>query len=69
MRIGDNGNGFDDELLFRSANSLGLMLIHNLTIQLKGSIEKNNKLIGTNYIITFKENLTSLKNYEENINS
>ena len=69
MRIGDNGSGFDDESLFRSANSLGLILIHNLTIQLKGSIEKDNKLTGTNYIISFKENLTSLKNYEENINS
>ncbi|MDT8411770.1 MAG: tetratricopeptide repeat protein [Vicingaceae bacterium] len=69
MRIGDDGNGFDDESLFRASNSLGLILIHNLTIQLKGSIEKDNKLTGTNYIITFKENLSTLKNYEENINS
>lgn len=67
MYIGDNGNGFKDETKFRAANSLGLMLIHNLTIQLKGTIEKDNNSIGTNYIITFKESIKSYKNYEENI--
>lgn len=67
MYIGDNGNGFKDETKFRAANSLGLMLIHNLTIQLKGTIEKDNNSIGTNYIITFKESVKSYKNYEENI--
>ncbi len=67
MYIGDNGNGFKDETKFRAANSLGLMLIHNLTLQLKGTIEKDNNSIGTNYIITFKESIKSHKNYEENI--
>ena len=69
MYIGDNGNGFKDEEKFRAANSLGLILIHNLTLQLKGTIEKDNDTKGTNYIITFKENLTSFKNYEKNIDS
>lgn len=67
MYIGDKGNGFKDETKFRAANSLGLMLIHNLTLQLKGTIEKDNNSIGTNYIITFKESVKSYKNYEENI--
>ena len=67
MYIGDKGDGFNDETKFRAANSLGLMLIHNLTLQLKGTIEKDNNSIGTNYIITFKDSIKSYKNYEENI--
>ena len=53
--IGDNGKGFSEEINFRNSNSLGLMLIHKLSIQLKGSIEKDNNKKGTNYILNFQE--------------
>ena len=55
MLIGDNGSGFDDNVVFRNPNSLGLMLIHRLSIQLKGSIEKMNGASGTNYMLIFQE--------------
>jgi two-component sensor histidine kinase len=55
MLIGDNGAGFSKDVNFRNSNSLGLMLIHRLTLQLKGNIEKDNNRKGTNYIVIFKE--------------
>lgn len=55
MQIGDNGIGFSKDVNFRNSASLGLMLIHKLSLQLQGSIEKNNEIKGTNYIVTFKE--------------
>ncbi|MGP1992294.1 sensor histidine kinase [Zobellia laminariae] len=55
MHIGDNGNGFSDKIDFRNTKSLGLKLIHMLTLQLKGNIEKDNTENGTHYIITFQE--------------
>ncbi|MBU2948815.1 sensor histidine kinase [Zobellia uliginosa] len=55
MRIGDNGNGFSNDIDFRNTKSLGLKLIHMLTLQLKGNIEKDNTISGTHYIITFQE--------------
>ena len=55
MLIGDNGTGFRDDITFRNPNSLGLMLIHKLSLQLKGSIEKINGTTGTNYMIIFQE--------------
>jgi two-component sensor histidine kinase len=55
MKIGDNGVGFSKDINFRNSSSLGLMLIHKLSLQLQGNIEKNNESKGTNYIITFKE--------------
>ena len=55
MLIGDNGDGFSDKINFRSSNTLGLVLIHKLSLQLKGLIEKDNNKDGTNYIITFQE--------------
>ncbi|MBL4861440.1 MAG: sensor histidine kinase [Crocinitomicaceae bacterium] len=55
MEIGDNGVGFPEDLNFRNSNSLGLMLIHKLAIQLRGNIEKDNSLGGTNYLVNFSE--------------
>ena len=55
MLIGDNGIGFTDEINFRNSNSLGLQLIHKLSIQLEGQIEKDNNIKGTNYILLFNE--------------
>ncbi|MBU2975503.1 sensor histidine kinase [Zobellia sp. B3R18] len=55
LRIGDNGTGFSDEIDFRNTKSLGLKLIHMLTLQLKGTVEKDNTESGTHYIITFQE--------------
>lgn len=55
MLIGDNGVGFPDDVNFRNTNSLGLILIHRLTIQLGGTIEKDRRKKGTNYIIVFEE--------------
>lgn len=55
MTISDGGDGFADGINFRNSNSLGLMLIHRLTIQLKGNIEKDNTFDGTKYILNFQE--------------
>ena len=55
MIISDNGGGFADGVNFRNSKSLGLMLIHRLTIQLKGNIEKDNTFSGTKYVLNFKE--------------
>lgn len=55
LYIEDNGEGFSKEINFRTSNSLGLMLIHRLTLQLKGNIEMDNSKKGTNYIIHFQQ--------------
>lgn len=52
--IGDNGVGFPENLSFRESGSLGILLMHNLALQLQGGIEKVN-VPGTHYIINFKE--------------
>lgn len=54
LQIGDNGVGYEKDIDFRSSDTLGLMLIHKLTLQLKGNIEKINNGEGTNYILSFK---------------
>lgn len=55
LRIGDNGSGIPKDVNFRNTKSLGLKLIHKLTLQLRGNVEMDNSKIGTNYIITFQE--------------
>lgn len=55
LNIGDNGVGFPETVNHKNSKSLGLKLIHNLTRQLKGSIEKDTSKKGTNYIIKFQE--------------
>jgi len=54
MFIGDNGVGFPENISFRESGSLGILLMHNLALQLQGGIEKVNEA-GTHYIINFKE--------------
>ncbi|MDQ3047081.1 MAG: hypothetical protein M3R27_05995 [Bacteroidota bacterium] len=51
--IGDNGQGFRDELFLAESPTLGLELVRILATQLNGSIEKINKP-GTYYILKFK---------------
>lgn len=55
LLIGDNGIGYSDKINFRTTKSLGLKLIHQLTRQLNGSIEKNKNKKGTHYEIYFQE--------------
>jgi len=55
LNIGDNGKGFPDTITYKNSKSLGLKLIHNLTRQLKGTIQKDDSKKGTNYIIKFHE--------------
>lgn len=55
LEIGDNGIGFPETINYRNTKSLGLKLIHNLTRQLRGTIERDASKKGTNYIIKFQE--------------
>lgn len=55
LRIGDNGSGFPETINYKNTKSLGLKLIHNLTRQLRGTIERDLNKKGTNYIIHFRE--------------
>ncbi len=55
LRIGDDGSGIPPHVNFRNTKSLGLKLIHKLTLQLRGNVEMDNSKIGTNYIIIFQE--------------
>ncbi|MDP5231686.1 MAG: sensor histidine kinase [Cellulophaga sp.] len=55
LNIGDNGEGYAENITPQTTKSLGLKLIYNLTRQLKGSILRDANKKGTNYIITFKE--------------
>lgn len=55
LEIGDNGIGFPESINYKNTKSLGLKLIHNLTRQLRGTIEKDTSRKGTNYIIKFRE--------------
>ena len=45
--------GFSEDLDFRSTNSLGLKLIHNLGRQLRGSVKRIESARGTRYRISF----------------
>ncbi len=53
LDISDNGIGFSKEVDFENAKSLGLQLIHNLTRQLQGSVQRMDTQRGTNYHIKF----------------
>jgi two-component sensor histidine kinase len=55
LEIGDNGVGFPENINYKNTKSLGLKLIHNLTRQLRGTIEKDQSKKGTNYRIQFHE--------------
>ena len=53
LEIVDNGIGFSENLDFRTTDSLGLKLIHNLARQLRGSVERVSCDKGTRYRIEF----------------
>ncbi|SIQ40243.1 sensor histidine kinase [Maribacter ulvicola] len=55
LEIGDNGIGFPETVSHKNTKSLGLKLIHNLTRQLRGTIQRDTSKKGTNYIIKFRE--------------
>lgn len=56
VRIGDNGPGYPDDLFKNEQGSMGILLLHELTHQLDGSIEKipSDEMSGVNYVINFK---------------
>ncbi|MCM4169975.1 histidine kinase [Arenibacter sp. TNZ] len=55
LYIGDNGEGFPENISHKNTKSLGLKLIHNLARQLKGSINRDMSKKGTNYIVKFSD--------------
>ena len=57
--VSDNGIGFPEDLDFKSAGSLGLQLVNNITNQLDGKIELD-RSIGTKFTIKF-DGLKSLE--------
>ncbi len=56
LKISDNGTGFDNLKSMHTKESLGLMLIEELSSQLNGHIEKVASEIGTVYQLIFSEN-------------
>lgn len=59
LQIGDNGVGVSNEEL--NTKSIGLELVSLLVMQLKGKIQKLDK-IGTNYKIIFKDSFSPIMN-------
>ena len=55
LHIGDNGEGFPENISHKNTKSLGLKLIHNLARQLKGTINRDLSKKGTNYIVKFSD--------------
>lgn len=53
LRYGDNGIGFEQDDAKKTANSLGLILMETLSVQLEGELKRSNKK-GTHYEITFE---------------
>ena len=53
--LGDNGIGFPEDVNPKNSKSLGLKLIHNLSRQLRGTIERDLATKGTYYRIVFEE--------------
>ena len=55
LNIGDNGVGFPDTVDYKTSQSLGLKLMHNLARQLRGDINRDRTKKGTNYTVKFSE--------------
>jgi two-component sensor histidine kinase len=55
LYLGDNGIGFPEDVNPKNSKSLGLKLIHNLSRQLRGTIERDLDTKGTYYRILFEE--------------
>jgi two-component system, sensor histidine kinase PdtaS len=56
LDIGDNGKGFEFESTLSSSETLGLMLINELTNQLNGRLTQDTSRPGTHYRINFSGN-------------
>jgi PAS domain S-box-containing protein len=56
LAIGDNGKGFEFESTLSSSETLGLMLINELTNQLNGRLTQDTSRPGTHYRINFSGN-------------
>ena len=54
LSVKDNGIGFPKDLNYENTDSLGLQMIVSLTDQIDGNIKLNN-IVGTEFMITFKE--------------
>ena len=54
LSVKDNGIGFPKDLNYENTDSLGLQMIVSLTNQIDGNIKLNN-IVGTEFMITFKE--------------
>ncbi len=54
LDISDNGIGFSKEMDFKNEKSLGLQLIHNLSRQLQGSVQRMDTERGTHYHLKFR---------------
>ncbi len=54
LEVSDNGVGFPEDLDFQRTESLGMQLVNNLTLQLRGKVELI-KSPGTTFTITFPE--------------
>jgi two-component sensor histidine kinase len=61
LYIGDDGEGFPEDISHKNTKSLGLKLIHNLSRQLKGTINRDPSKKGTNYIFKFSDIQHSFK--------
>lgn len=55
LQLKDNGVGFDDNLIAKKPNSLGLRLINNLVRQLRGSLNRKTGKEGVHFTINFRE--------------
>lgn len=55
LYIGDSGKGFSTDINFKTTNSLGLKLIHNLARQLRGNVKRDFRQEGTHYEMNFQE--------------
>lgn len=55
LTIGENGKGYEGDLKTKKSNSLGLRLIQQLAVQLRGEITKIDRGIGTYYCLVFQE--------------
>jgi len=55
LYLGDNGAGYPEDVNPKNSKSLGLKLIHNLSRQLRGTIERDFEVKGTYYRIVFQE--------------
>jgi two-component system, sensor histidine kinase PdtaS len=53
--IGDDGVGMPENLNYQNSNSLGLLLINKLALQLQGSVSMDLTRKGTNYMIHFQQ--------------